>query len=335
MPEEPTEVLPLLDAAIREDPLRERSRELLMLALYRSGRHAEALRTYERLRVLLSEELGLDPSPPLQRMQERVLLHDPSLLPAAEAAAEAAVDARNPYKGLRPFGEDDAADFFGRDALTEAVLDRLRAGARLVALVGPSGSGKSSVLAAGVVPRLREGALPGSDGWVIASLVPGARPMEDIEAVVSKATELPVGLADLLDGPGGNAGATLPTMPHGGRLVIVMDQFEELFTVTEESVRRRFLQGLAAAVSRPGRAGHRASDAARRLLRSTAVTSRVRGDLRPGRDERPADDRGGARVGRHGAGKAGRRNGGARPARPARRRKRRTSRERCRSSSTR
>ncbi len=247
-----TEVLPLLDAAIREDPLRERSRELLMLALYRSGRHAEALRTYERLRVLLSEELGLDPSPPLQRMQERVLLHDPSLLPAAEAAAEAAVDARNPYKGLRPFGEEDAADFFGRDALTEAVLDRLRAGARLVALVGPSGSGKSSVLAAGVVPRLREGALPGSDGWVIASLVPGARPMEDIETVVSKATELPVGLADLLDGPGGNAGATLPTMPHGGRLVIVMDQFEELFTVTEESVRRRFLQGLAAAVSRPG-----------------------------------------------------------------------------------
>src|SRR5262245_9162031 len=98
------DVLPLLDAAIREDPLRERSRALLMLALYRAGRHAEALRTYEQLRVVLSEELGLDPSPPLQRMQERVLLHDPTLVasPSAEAAA-ASVEARNPYKGLRPF----------------------------------------------------------------------------------------------------------------------------------------------------------------------------------------------------------------------------------------
>ena len=248
-----TEVLSLLDAAIREDPLRERSRELLMLALYRSGRHAEALRTYERLRVLLAEELGLDPSPPLQRMQERVLLHDPSLLatPAAEAA-EATVEARNPYKGLRPFGEEDAADFFGRDTLVEAVLDRMRTGARLVALVGPSGSGKSSVLAAGVVPRLRAGALPGSDRWVIAFLVPGARPMEDIAAVISKATGVPVGLTELLDAPaGGGPGSALRMMPADARLVIVMDHFEELFTVTEETVRRRFLQALAAAVSRP------------------------------------------------------------------------------------
>ncbi|HSL75723.1 MAG TPA: BTAD domain-containing putative transcriptional regulator [Candidatus Limnocylindrales bacterium] len=249
-----TEVLPLLDAAVREDPLRERSRELLMLALYRSGRHAEALRTFERLRILLAEELGLDPSPPLQRMQERVLLHDPSLLRApAAGAAEAPVEARNPYKGLRPFGEEDVADFFGRDTLVEAVLDRLGSGARLVALVGPSGSGKSSVVAAGVVPRLRSGALPGSDRWVIAFVVPGARPMEDIEAVVSKATGLPVGLAELLDAhDGGAPGSALRTMPADARLVIVMDQFEELFTVTEEPVRRRFLEALAAAVSRPG-----------------------------------------------------------------------------------
>ena len=79
-----SEVVPMLDAAIREDPLRERSRELLMLALYRSGRHAEALRTYQQLRTALVEELGLDPSPPLQRMQERILLHDPSLLPKSD-----------------------------------------------------------------------------------------------------------------------------------------------------------------------------------------------------------------------------------------------------------
>ena len=112
----------MLDAAIREDPLRERSRELLMLALYRSGRHAEALRTYQQLRRVLVEELGLDPSPPLQRLQERILLHDPSLLPAAGRASRRAAG-RNPYKGLRPFAEEDAADFFGRDDL----VDRLSA----------------------------------------------------------------------------------------------------------------------------------------------------------------------------------------------------------------
>ena len=82
-----SDVFPLLNAAIRDDPLRERSRGMLMLALYRSGRHAEALRTYENLPSLLDEELRVDPSPPLQRLQERILLHDPTLLPAAGAAA--------------------------------------------------------------------------------------------------------------------------------------------------------------------------------------------------------------------------------------------------------
>ena len=117
------EVVPMLDAAIREDPLRERSRELLMLALYRSGRHAESLRTYQQLRTTLVDELGLDPSPSLQRLQERILLHDPSLLPQPEQPAPEASH-RNPYKGLRSFTEADAADFFGRDALVERLVRR-------------------------------------------------------------------------------------------------------------------------------------------------------------------------------------------------------------------
>ena len=78
-----TGLIGLLEAAIRDDPLRERSRELLMTALYRSGRHPEALRTYDRFRELLVEELGLEPSPPLQHLRDRMLLHDADLVPIA------------------------------------------------------------------------------------------------------------------------------------------------------------------------------------------------------------------------------------------------------------
>jgi DNA-binding SARP family transcriptional activator/basic membrane lipoprotein Med (substrate-binding protein (PBP1-ABC) superfamily) len=246
-----TEVVPLLDAAVRVDPLRERSRELLMLALYRSGRHAEALRTYQQLRTVLNEELGLDPSPPLQRMQERILLHDPTLLPAQEAPP--APSARNPYKGLRPFGEADAGDFFGRDDLVEQLLQALRAGKRLVALVGPSGSGKSSVVAAGLIPLLRDGAVSGSERWVIAPMVPGVNPVAEVEAVVRSAAGLPNGVSSLLD-PERNGGATSTTlrlMPEGGRLLLIIDQFEELFTITPEDARDGFLSAIVTAVNEP------------------------------------------------------------------------------------
>lgn len=248
-----SDVVPMLDAAIREDPLRERSRELLMLALYRSGRHAEALRTYQHLRTSLSEELGLDPSPRLQRLQERILLHDPALLPPSLKEVDTA-PGRNPYKGLRPFAEADAGDFFGRDELVDRLVGALRSGSNLVALVGPSGSGKSSVLAAGLIPRLRGGALPGSEHWVIASMVPGANPLSEVEAAVAGAAGVPSGLAKLLDREGDSDGTATPlrVVQVGARVVLVIDQFEELFTVTDEQPRRRFLRALASAVAEPG-----------------------------------------------------------------------------------
>src|SRR5262245_24800354 len=246
------DVVPLLDAAIREDPLRERSRELLMLALYRTGRHPEALRTYQHLRTLLDEELGLEPSPALQRLQERILLHDPALLPA-DAAATAAAAARNPYKGLRSFGERDAADFFGREDLVTKLLRSLRDEVNLVALVGPSGSGKSSVMAAGLIPRLREGAIEGSDQWVIVQMTPGNNPLTEVEAVLATATDAPNRLGEVrAEGAGSNRRPTLRTMPQGGRLLLVIDQFEEVFTLTEEPERQQFLEAIVGAASEPG-----------------------------------------------------------------------------------
>ena len=91
----------------------------------------------------------------------------------------------NPYKGLRAFQEADADDFFGRDVLIGQLLARLvepEEGGRFLAVVGPSGSGKSSVVKAGLVPALRKGALPGSDQWFITEMVPGAHPLEERNA---------------------------------------------------------------------------------------------------------------------------------------------------------
>jgi basic membrane lipoprotein Med (substrate-binding protein (PBP1-ABC) superfamily)/DNA-binding SARP family transcriptional activator len=247
------EVLLLVDQTLDEDPLRERSRELQMLALYRSGRHAEALRSYERFRSLLAEELGLDPSPSVRRLQERVLLHDPTLWPPAATGPTASPRVRNPYKGLRPFGEDDAGDFFGREALVGQLVAALAGSARIVALVGPSGSGKSSVASAGLIPALRGGAVPGSERWVFARMVPGQRPFEELEAALLRtrpdSMSRMTGLQD--EGDDMILRAARGVLPPGGELVLVIDQFEELFSTAEETDRRRFLSSLAAVASEP------------------------------------------------------------------------------------
>ena len=80
-----SELVPELEALVREHPLRERPLGLLMLALYRAGRQAEALAAYQAGRRRLAEELGLEPGPELRELQRKILEHDPSLAPPREA----------------------------------------------------------------------------------------------------------------------------------------------------------------------------------------------------------------------------------------------------------
>src|SRR6266545_4555794 len=155
---------------------------------------------------------------------------------------------RNPYKGLQAFSELDAQDFFGREALTEELLQAIKEH-RLVAVIGPSGIGKSSVVRAGLIPALRAGALPGSREWVTTDMFPGSYPFEELEAALLRvAVEQPEGLTeDLARDERGILRVTKRILPPDALALLVVDQFEELFTLTtDEETRRRFLDALAA-----------------------------------------------------------------------------------------
>lgn len=96
------------------------------------------------------------------------------------------------------------------------VVRRLDAGTSLIGLVGPSGSGKSSIVRAGVIPALPKGAIPGSDEWVIAQMVPGAHPFAELEAALLRSSlDTPDSLTDQLADPeNGVLRAVLRVLPR-------------------------------------------------------------------------------------------------------------------------
>jgi DNA-binding SARP family transcriptional activator/energy-coupling factor transporter ATP-binding protein EcfA2 len=219
-----------LRTLVEAHPLRERLWGQLMVALYRSGRQAEALRAFQRCRQILAEELGIEPSLPLQQLEERILQQDPALELETPAPAQDREESfgllRNPYKGLRAFTETDAPDFFGREAMVTDLVNRIEAGERFMALVGPSGSGKSSVALAGVIP-----AVQGPDR-LVARMTPGLHPIAQLEAALTRLSpdrshpvSLPAG--DRL----GLLRAVLSSLPdERTEMLLVIDQFEELLT---------------------------------------------------------------------------------------------------------
>ncbi len=167
---------------------------------------------------------------------------------------------RNPYKGLRSFEEADAADFVGRESLVSQLVERMadpEPTSRMLAVVGPSGSGKSSVVSAGLVPALRKGAVIGSDQWFVARMTPGHRPFEQLEgALLGVAVNVPASLAELLHDEAGLRPTMDRVLPEGTQLVLVIDQFEELFTVADGTDRRRFLDVLARTLDDPASRVH-------------------------------------------------------------------------------
>jgi len=171
------------------------------------------------------------------------------------------LEPENPYKGLRAFQEADSADFFGRDALIEQLIGRLQeddTNRRFLAVVGPSGSGKSSVVKAGVIPSLRRGALPGSEHWFYAEMTPGSTPFQELEAALLSVATQPIAVGtlakQLANGEMDLARVMELLLPADPSLnvVLVIDQFEEVFTQAEnEAVTKQFLSVLMNGLDAP------------------------------------------------------------------------------------
>jgi formylglycine-generating enzyme required for sulfatase activity/energy-coupling factor transporter ATP-binding protein EcfA2 len=165
-----------------------------------------------------------------------------------------------PYRGLLYFEEGHADNYFGRQAMVEKLVQKLRR-ANFVAVVGPSGSGKSSLVRAGLLPALSSGALPGSTGWQVEIFYPGDDPLRSLAAalVARLAPDLSVPrqlteARDLAEGLRSGALTVTDVLAHlrarsadGARLLLIADQFEEAFTLCQDDgARRAFLDALLA-----------------------------------------------------------------------------------------
>jgi predicted ATPase/DNA-binding SARP family transcriptional activator len=191
-------VIPAIERLCRDHPYRERLHGHLMLALYRAGRQAEALRVYAGLRSRLAEGLGIDPSPQLPDLEERILLQDgrlalepPHVLPAP------------------------ISSFIGR-GYEVAEVAKLVEAHRLVTLTGPGGVGKTRL--ANEAARARLGHLAGGVWWVDLSMVgAGTEVLGRVARVLGVGEQPDIGLADAI----GNFVAGRPTL-------LVLDNCEHL-----------------------------------------------------------------------------------------------------------
>jgi len=164
----------------------------------------------------------------------------------------------NPYKGLRAFEQADSDDFYGREELIDRLLGRMNEPfhpmLRFLAVVGASGSGKSSVIKAGVLPALRRGKLPKSLEWYIAEIVPNIHPLRELESALLSIATTPVDdlRTILFKGERGLVDAVNSILPPEAELVLVIDQFEEAFTmVDDEEERTLFLAMVRQAAVHP------------------------------------------------------------------------------------
>ena len=144
---------------------------------------------------------------------------------------------RNPFRGLLPFEEEHAALFFGRDREIGDVAARLEH-RRLLAVTGVSGSGKSSLVRAGVIPMLKAGLIPSLGNRLhVATMKPGAGPLAELRRQLAAALDREVAAETLTRTTYGLVDAVKPLAPEESLLVLV-DQFEEIFQYRKDHLAR-------------------------------------------------------------------------------------------------
>jgi WD40 repeat protein/DNA-binding SARP family transcriptional activator len=264
--------------ALALEPWDEEAHRQVMRALALGGQRSLALAQYETCSRLLHQDLCVEPAQETTALFERIRsetlkLPTASPLGAQPAALEPPAPGEPPFKGLAFFDEVDAGLFFGRDALTAHLVAQVQeclvpdyAGRRVLAVIGASGSGKSSIVRAGLIPALRRLARPSDDsasqpfcGDAIHVITPTARPLEALALAFTGKGGSVAATADLLDSLARDprslhlAVARVARQSGASHLLLVVDQLEELFTLCrDEAERRAFVDNLLYAAEVPG-----------------------------------------------------------------------------------
>ncbi|MGD8462334.1 MAG: BTAD domain-containing putative transcriptional regulator [Anaerolineae bacterium] len=253
-----------LDCAYQQvelDPLRESAHRQLMRLLAYTGRTSESVSQYETCRRVLDEQLGVEPSEETTQLYDKIRDGKLERLPGApprSSEREHRTLGACPYRGLAAFREADASFFFGREAFTARLVKAVQQQPMVVVVVGSSGSGKSSTVFAGLLPRLRD-----ETDWLVAHFRPAGQPFHAQAAALLPLLEPDLSETDRLIQARKLASAlrqgeiplydavdrALEKRGPASRLLLVIDQFEELYTLCPEpDVQRQFLDGLLAAV---------------------------------------------------------------------------------------
>jgi WD40 repeat protein/DNA-binding SARP family transcriptional activator len=253
---------------VQLEPWNEEAHQQLMRVLAQDGQRSAALAQYQTCRRLLADELGVEPARETVALFESI--RDGTLLPAGPGlvtAEEPPAPGQAPFKGLQHFDIVDADLFFGREELTDQLVERLSQG-RFLAVLGASGSGKSSIVRAGLIPALQraeplDGSLrapsPGTC-WLVHLMTPTEHPLAALATSLTRDVESVTAAATLVDDLTRDPRALalyarrlLSDSNHGdrdGRLLLVVDQFEELFTLCHDAAERgAFVANLSMALA--------------------------------------------------------------------------------------
>lgn len=258
----------------------------LMVAQVAMGDTSSAAAIYNRCVKNLNRELGVEPSRETQVVYETILTRSEKeakatikdlgshffvpfvigrrldLVEEREDTDEPPAPGEPPFKGLQFFDQADADIFFGREMLTASLVKHIREGHRFIVIVGASGSGKSSVVRAGLVPVLQRGETladgeyppKGSEDWLIHVITPTAHPLESLTTSLTRDHESVTVTSTLMDDLARDTRSlhmTIERMAEAQdttRLLLVVDQFEELFTLCRDEVERKaFIDNLLTA----------------------------------------------------------------------------------------